>query len=398
MWKQKITIVSLVLVPMIGLSPLALAEEEGTDQSKWYVGAGLGISRLEPESNGSRYTVDKKESAGYRLTLGYDLYEKISVEGYYSDLGEAEMSPDGEVSYKDMGASGLYYFYQQHDRRHKGWEAFIKAGVGWMKNDTDLDYERQHNTHVMFGAGGGYTFDNDLSVRLDMDLYDEDSQFLILSLTKRFGQKKRAKPVAEKTSSVVVQPVTSMVAQPVVREVEPPADRDADGVIDAEDMCPETAQGKLVDAVGCTIIYDKDGDGVVDDQDKCPDTPQGAQVNSVGCLSTIVLEGVNFENDKSVLTEQAKRILDNVAVLLKSREDILKIEVFGHTDDRGRALYNQQLSEARAIRVRDYLSTSGISGYLMRPVGMGESEPIASNVTAKGRQMNRRVELRLFYK
>jgi OOP family OmpA-OmpF porin len=354
MWKQKKQILSLALTPMILLSPLAVAEEGG-DDSKWYVGAGLGISRLAPESNGSIYSVEDKSSEGFKLTLGYDWSERVSIEGYYSDLGEATMSPNGEVSYKDLGAAGLYYFYQQHDEKHKGWEAFVKTGLGWMKNDTELKYERLNNMHLMFGMGGGYTFNNGLSIRADLDLYDEDSQFVVLSLMKRFGKQKQAEPVAKTETAAIVPPPS-----------------------------------KKVD-------LDSDGDGVIDKRDQCQSTPKGAHVNADGCLSKIVLEGVNFENDKYRLTDNSKQILDAVANQLKDLKGISQIKVIGHTDNRGKASYNQHLSESRAIRVRDYLITHGISGDKLQAIGLGESQPIASNSTEAGRYKNRRVELKLTY-
>jgi outer membrane protein OmpA-like peptidoglycan-associated protein len=363
MWKQKKQILYLVLAPMILNSPMALAGE-GADESKWYLGAGLGISRLAPESNGSIYSVEDKSSEGFKLTLGYDWSERVSIEGYYSDLGEAVMSPNGEVSYKDLGASGLYYFYQQHDKKHRGWEAFVKTGLGWMKNDTELNYERLHNTHLMFGLGGGYTFNNGLSIRADLDLYDEDSQFLTLSLMKRFGQKRLTQKPEQQ--EVVTEVTAAPVAVPLESNVDP--------------------------------VIDSDGDGVQDSQDQCPDTPKGGKVNDRGCLVLLELEGVHFENDEYKLTESSKRILDNVAAMLKDRSDIKQIKVVGHTDNRGAAGYNQQLSESRAIRVRDYLISAGIPGYLLKAVGLGESQPIASNKSESGRQQNRRVELQLSYK
>jgi hypothetical protein len=186
MWKQTKPVLVLAWVSMISLSPLAVAGE-GADDNKWYVGAGLGLSRLEPDRNESIYSVDDKSSAGFKLTLGYEWSERLSIEGYYADLGEAKMSPDGEVSYKNLGVSGIYDFYRQHDKRRKGFEAFIKAGLGWMKNDSELPYDQDHNSHVMLGLGGAYSFDKGVSLRLDLDLYDRDSRFLILSLTKRFG-------------------------------------------------------------------------------------------------------------------------------------------------------------------------------------------------------------------
>jgi hypothetical protein len=186
MWKQTKSVLVLVWASIVALCALA-ATEAGADEGKWYAGAGLGLSRLEPEQNGSIYLVDDKSSAGFKLTLGYEWSAKLSLEGYYSDLGEAMMSPYGEVSYQDLGASGLYHIYQQHDARHKGFEAFIKAGFGRMNNDTELPYERIHNSHLMLGLGSSYAFDSGLSLRADLDLYDKDSQFLIFSIMQRFG-------------------------------------------------------------------------------------------------------------------------------------------------------------------------------------------------------------------
>ena len=158
----------------------------GETVSPWYAGIGAGISRLEPESSGT-YKVDDKISSGYRLMLGYDWNDRIAIEGYFSDLGEAGISPQGNVGYRDVGMSGLYYLQKQNGAQGEGWRAFLKGGLGWMKNDSDLSYERVHNSHVMLGLGGGYAFANGVALRADLDLYDKDSQFLILSISKRFG-------------------------------------------------------------------------------------------------------------------------------------------------------------------------------------------------------------------
>jgi outer membrane protein OmpA-like peptidoglycan-associated protein len=60
-----------------------------------------------------------------------------------------------------------------------------------------------------------------------------------------------------------------------------PLDSDGDGVIDAQDRCPNTPRGTAVNATGCPL--DADGDGVVDAQDQCPNTPRGTAVNATGC-------------------------------------------------------------------------------------------------------------------
>ena len=67
--------------------------------------------------------------------------------------------------------------------------------------------------------------------------------------------------------------------------------------------------------------------------------------------------------------------------------------VTGHTDNTGSAAYNQDLSERRAWAVTSVLREAGVSSSRVRTVGAGESQPIATNQTAAGRQQNRRVDI-----
>lgn len=69
------------------------------------------------------------------------------------------------------------------------------------------------------------------------------------------------------------------------------------------------------------------------------------------------------------------------------------VEVFGHTDNSGSASHNRDLSNRRANAVSAVLISNGISGARIRTIGMGEDQPVASNLTAAGRAQNRRVEI-----
>ncbi|GGW33130.1 membrane protein [Gemmobacter lanyuensis] len=70
-----------------------------------------------------------------------------------------------------------------------------------------------------------------------------------------------------------------------------------------------------------------------------------------------------------------------------------RIEIVGHTDSDGEAAYNQSLSERRAVAVRDVLMASGVPAGRLSAYGRGEEQPVASNLTAAGKQQNRRVEI-----
>lgn len=170
------------------------------------------------------------------------------------------------------------------------------------------------------------------------------------------------------------------------------ADTDQDGVSDTHDQCPYTPQGVLVDAAGCPL--DTDGDGVADYKDNCLNSYPGDKVNANGCLDEIVLRNINFEFNRSDLTAQAKQILSPVAKALKVRPDIRSITVVGHTDSEGEEEYNQTLSESRANAVMNYFRRAGVT-VVMKVIGRGEKFPLTDNATARGRAINRRVELGL---
>jgi OOP family OmpA-OmpF porin len=135
---------------------------------------------------------------------------------------------------------------------------------------------------------------------------------------------------------------------------------------------------------------DSDGDGVYDNADQCPDTPKGATVDKRGCW---VLTGVTFDTSKWEIKSRYYSILDSVVSILKQNPS-LRLEIEGHTDNRGSAAYNQPLSENRAKAVMDYFIARGIASNRLTARGYGFERPAATNDTAAGRAQNRRVELR----
>jgi OOP family OmpA-OmpF porin len=163
----------------------------------------------------------------------------------------------------------------------------------------------------------------------------------------------------------------------------------------------------------CSDGLDNDGDGLIDfpadkgcesagdgdETDPAPlcETPEpGQPVSLDGCAvgDTIVLRGVNFDFDKSTLTVNAKSLLDGVAAALTKRADI-KVEIGGHTDAKGSDSYNAALSQRRARSVQAYLVDQGIDAERMSTRGYGETVPVADNDTDEGRELNRRVELKV---
>lgn len=101
-----------------------------------------------------------------------------------------------------------------------------------------------------------------------------------------------------------------------------------------------------------------------------------------------------FNPGSAELAADAMEVLDQVAVTISAYADQI-IEISGHTDASGDSVVNLELSKKRAIAVRDYLVSKGLPSNQLRPIGYGESKPVADNTTAAGRAANRRIEFNL---
>jgi outer membrane protein OmpA-like peptidoglycan-associated protein len=101
---------------------------------------------------------------------------------------------------------------------------------------------------------------------------------------------------------------------------------------------------------------------------------------------------ITFATDSSNISADFYKVLDSVALVIKEFEKTY-VDVVGYTDSTGAESYNQKLSEARASSVARYLESQGVLAARIVSSGMGESNPIASNDTAEGRSLNRRVEI-----
>jgi len=107
--------------------------------------------------------------------------------------------------------------------------------------------------------------------------------------------------------------------------------------------------------------------------------------------TTVNLKNVLFEQSKTVLLPESFPELDLVAAFLQANPNV-KIELGGHTDNRGIPAQNVKLSQARVDRVKAYLVSKGVDRKRISGKGFGGSRPIASNDDESTRQLNRRVE------
>jgi outer membrane protein OmpA-like peptidoglycan-associated protein/Tol biopolymer transport system component len=121
------------------------------------------------------------------------------------------------------------------------------------------------------------------------------------------------------------------------------------------------------------------------------------ELKNVAVGSKIILKNIFFDFDKATLRPESTNELERLTKLLQD-VPTLKIEIGGHTDSKGADDYNKKLSDNRAKAVVTYLIGKGIAADRLTSAGYGEEQPIATNDTDEGRQMNRRTEFKILSK
>ena len=363
---KRFNVLSVIGALLIGLSQLGYAAPES--------GATLTLG-------GGRYYYDTdrdiERASAVQGGIGYIINKHWALEAVLTDLSDQPFGDSGVEVDGEMYRIDALYNLGSADSDIQPYLAF---GVGELQLESPL----AENDETVINAGFGVNkyITDAIALRGDARLFygDENSDLdflLSVGLHFAFGghSPSKAAPAAP--------------AEPVG-----PGDADNDGVTDDIDQCPDTPAGVVVDSVGCPA--DSDGDGVYDQQDKCPDTPAGARVDENGCQyvikETVQVElEVLFDTNKAEVKPAFFSEIQRVAEFMKLFPATNAL-IEGHTDSRGDATYNQQLSQRRADAVRDVLiSEHGIAADRLESKGYGEEDPRASNETREGQAQNRRV-------
>lgn len=408
----------------------------------------------------------------YGLRLSYMMMDKIAFEGSFTRLSNA--GDEGDI----YEINGLYHLRPQYK-----FVPFLMAGIGQVSlfNEDDFLFN--------FGFGVKYSLSNLIGLRTDIrnvisgsDFY-KNSIVYTLGLTFQFGGEERPPieiPLAPDNDNDGIRDSldyclnTPGSSKAFVMEVDSKGcpkdsdsdgtpdymeDDDVDGVINYNDLCPNTLKGYPVNEEGCP--KDSDGDGIVDgkemeigtdpqkadtDDDKLSDLEEiekyktdplkldtdgdglsdydeifiyktdplkldtdedgykdGDEILIYKSDPTIYgdiykeLFGkkvINFDFDSFRIRKDAKPILDEIAdFMLKYGEAHLTIE--GHTCSIGPENYNMKLSLKRANSAKKYLLKKGITEERISTEGFGETKPVESNKTMKGRAANRRAEFKV---
>lgn len=183
----------------------------------------------------------------------------------------------------------------------------------------------------------------------------------------------------------------------------PEPDNDLDTLADGGDKCPLEAEDPdgYEDGDGCPDP-DNDKDTVPDVKDQCPNEIGSTSQEPLGCPTKPALvvvtdcevkitQQIHFEFNKDVIRKESFPVLDAVVEAIQKNPSI-KIEVQGHTDNKGTAAYNKNLSDRRAKSVMKYLVSHGVEMGRLTSHGYGFERPLVDNSTEQNRALNRRVQ------
>jgi OmpA-OmpF porin, OOP family len=417
---MKIKMFCLFVVGVILLSVSAVNAQ--IQPGSFFVSPNIGYYYFDKE----KQNIDK--TLIYGAGFGYNIFDQLGVEGIINRFNtETEI---GKVDVKGYLGRLDFLTYFTPDKKFVPYFAF---GVG----DLYIDQSGSDSTSKGFGnygLGFKWFLTDKIALRADARHAfpsNVNNYIVTTGLSFNFGGKKKAQVIEEKPAAQAAPPKDSD-GDGVIDDMDQcpntpagikvdgkgcPLDSDGDGVTDDKDQCPNTPAGAKVDGKGCPLDSDGDGvtddkdqcpntpagtkvdgkgcpfdsdkDGVIDDKDQCPNTPDGATVDARGCW---ILKNLNFDTAKAEIKAEGARILDDVVPIMQNNPS-LRLEVQGHTDNKGSAVYNKKLSQKRADAVMEYLVKKGIGKDRLTAVGYGLVKPAASNDTEEGRAENRRVEL-----
>jgi len=131
-----------------------------------------------------------------------------------------------------------------------------------------------------------------------------------------------------------------------------------------------------------------------------PDDDRVAEATRIPAGSQVAWSSLSFrvwfDYDSSALRREALATLRTLAAQIRDMDDVVVLEVIGHTDSSGSWWYNEDLSVRRAASVEAALLMAGVDPAQMTTRGLGESAPAYSNASEWGRARNRRVEFRFY--
>lgn len=288
-----------------------------------------------------------KDANTWGLGVGFGL-----TENWMLDLVASRWDSETQTGGVDVDGTQYRLDMLYHINTESAWRPYVAFGVGDQEREFNAaDPSSERDTLLNLGAGIKRSLGDSWQFRTDVRAFNSlDNEYTDLAVTAGIGY-----VFGETSAPVAAAPVAA-----------------------------------------APVEVDSDGDGVFDSKDQCPDTPKTHKVDAVGCslklTESVAIElNITFDTAKSVIKPEFEGEVANLATFMNQYADTV-VTVEGHTDSQGSDAYNQKLSQSRADSVKAALITKyGIGADRVNAIGYGEAKPIADNMSAAGREQNRRV-------
>jgi len=386
-------------------SNINIPENDPSFRSRVYAGASIGNTSFDPDmSVAPAFDLANDKDNSSQMRIGYDMHNMLSLEVETGVLGAADLSAPLlvnaglDVKYSSFSFSALIYGINgvQNRSRREGWSAYGRLGYNYLKRSSRVTSLDSSESTPIIGLGAEYGMKNGFGLRGEITRYDSDAMVIGVGAIYRFGMsaKQIGNVFADAAKPALSSSTTRVAAGGRVRG------RGIQGAQVPQEQAqtnyyPGTALAVQTLPLNTTKVSrnDSDGDGVRNRTDRCPDTSANSTVGADGCgLFDATLSDVVFKPGSHWLTPKARGQLDKLSETLLAFPEA-RIQVRAHTDNKGPADLNMDLSERRAEAVVQYLQSMGIAELQLEAQGMGESQPMDSNDTSDGRKRNRRVEI-----
>lgn len=284
----------------------------------------------------------------------------VGVNYKFNEFSDFEVKPRFDLDYVNISGystvtnlfkgsiNGVYEFAQENVI-----SPYIVGGVGYEYVEGEVDNAFDANLFVQGGGGLSYKHENGVKFNVE-------------------GKVLQIVDAKDQDNEVILTAGISVPLSKFKRRVE-----------DTND-CPIK-----IDAP------DEDRDGVTDMLDQCPGTPCYFTVDEFGCPIKGTLR-IHFDTDKANIRSYSMEKVEKFATFLIGNKGTT-VKVVGHTDSDANDAYNMILSLKRANTVVRKLIELGVSQNRLSAEGKGETMPVASNKTASGKSLNRRIEVELTY-
>ena len=378
----------------------ALPTKANAFEGSWQLGINGGISRLDPDTNGSDFTLDDRQSEAFGVYFGLDITPIISAELAYTDLGEATLSQNETITYQavSLGATAYVLGEREADRRSDGLSAFVRLGLSAINNDADIQLSEENNVSVWVGAGVQYPFSDHWGVRAELASYDGDAQAVLAGLYWRAGgnvggsRSVANTPTAQppQTPDPVQRPATATQdAAPQAPAPQAPAPQVPAPQVPAPQVPAPQAPAPQAPAPIPPVQPRATTSAA-----NCPPEAAGSFSDTASCaVLNSTIEGLTFNAASAAFNPSSAGSLDQVVTALKQNPGTV-IEIRAHVQSMGNAQTEARLSAQRAKSVARFLVQNGVPVAQLRAKAFGATQPLEGGVTAEARRLNNRVELR----